>query len=112
MFSGTVCCSLGLLFSGKWRGLEVAIKTVIFSGVDQNTALVASEAAIASNLSHENVVSTYSHDIVDVQKAIGPEQGIYKFYLIQVHFHTSASLDTLVTLDIGPRQILNRYLQP
>ena len=65
----------------------MAIKTVIFSGVDQNTALVASEAAIASNLSHENVVSTYSHDIVDIQKANGPELGIYKFYLIQVIFY-------------------------
>lgn len=66
----------------------MAIKTVIFSsaGADQYTALVASEAAIASNLSHDNIVSTYSHDIVDVQKAVGPELGIYKFYLIQVRF--------------------------
>ena len=74
--------------AGKWRGLEVAIKTVVFSsgggGCDEYTQLVASEAAIASNLSHENIVSTYSHDIVEVQKTNGPENGIYKFYLIQV----------------------------
>jgi homoaconitase/3-isopropylmalate dehydratase large subunit len=64
----------------------VAIKTVIFSsaGGDKETALVASEAAIASNLSHRNIVATYSHDILDVQKSVGPELGIYKFYLIQV----------------------------
>jgi serine/threonine protein kinase len=75
-----------LATAGQWRGLEVAIKVVIFSsaGADQYTQLVASEAAIASNLTHDNIVSTYSHDIVDVQKSSGPELGIYKFYLIQV----------------------------
>ena len=64
----------------------MAIKTVVFTseGVDTQTARVASEAAIASNLSHPNVVATYSHDILDVQKSTGPELGIYKFYLIQV----------------------------
>jgi hypothetical protein len=64
----------------------VAIKTVVFTsaGGDAQAALVASEAAIAYNLSHRNVVATYSHDILDVQKSAGPELGIYKFYLIQV----------------------------
>lgn len=64
----------------------MAIKTVLFSsaGADQSLKLVASEAAIASNMSHENVVATYSHDVVDVQSTTGPELGIYKFYLIQV----------------------------
>lgn len=68
----------------------MAIKTVIFSsaGADQQMSVVASEAAIASNLSHANVVSTYSHDIVDVVKAAGPEPGIYKFYLVQVGPHS------------------------
>jgi hypothetical protein len=72
--------------AGRWQGLEVAIKTVIFSsaGGDKQTSLVASEAAIASNLSHKHIVATYSHDIVDVAKAVGPELGVYKFYLIQV----------------------------
>lgn len=75
-------------YAGKWRGLEVAIKTVIFSsaGGDAQTGFVASEAAIATNLFHRNVVATYSHDILDVAKAHGPELGVYKFYLIQVRF--------------------------
>lgn len=73
--------------AGEWKSLEVAIKTVIFSskGGDAETHRVAKEAAIASNLSHQNVVATYSHDIVDVQKSSGPELGIYKFCLIQVN---------------------------
>ena len=70
--------------AGAWRGLEVAIKTVVFPGADEQMAQVASEAAIASNLSHRNVVATYSHDIVDVVRAVGPEPGFYKFYLVQV----------------------------
>ena len=72
--------------AGEWRGLEVAIKTVIFTscGGDQQTDLVASEAAIASYLNHKNIVATYNHDIIDVAKAVGPELGVYKFYLIQV----------------------------
>ena len=78
----------------------MAIKTVVFSSAgtscDEYTQLVASEAAIASNLSHENVVSTYSHDIVEVQKANGPENGIYKFYLIQVRLCRSITLISAV----------------
>lgn len=85
--------------AGEWRGLEVAIKTVIFSssGIDsdQQTAVVASEAAIASNLVHPNIVATYSHDVLDVAKAVGPELGVYKFYLIQVRCARCALLAVL-----------------
>eukprot|EP00892_Ulva_mutabilis_P002024 jgi/Ulvmu1/11822/UM080_0033.1 len=75
----------GVVYHGQWRGLEVAIKTVIFSSSrdDEETAVVASEAAIASNLGHRNVVATYSHDILDVAKAVGHELAVFKFYLIQ-----------------------------
>ena len=64
----------------------MAIKTVVFSSeqADAQTSLVATEAAIASNLTHEHIVATYSHDIVGISQAVGPELGIYKFYLIQV----------------------------
>jgi hypothetical protein len=66
--------------------LEVAIKAVIFSseGGDGETAVAAREAAIAGNLSHPNVVATYSHEILDASKSVGPELGVCKFYLIQV----------------------------
>ena len=75
----------------------MAVKTVIFSSragvaLDKQTALVASEAAIASNLSHHNVVATYSHDIVDMARAVGPEPGVHKFYLIQVRTHACSFL--------------------
>jgi hypothetical protein len=54
--------------AGEWRKLAVAIKTVVFqNGEDDSyTKHVASEAAIASNLMHKNVVNTYSHDIRNI----------------------------------------------
>jgi hypothetical protein len=72
--------------SGEWRKLPVAIKTVVFQKGEDDayTSLVASEAAIASNLVHKNVVTTYSHDIRNINVGPGPEHGIYKFYLLQV----------------------------
>eukprot|EP00892_Ulva_mutabilis_P008546 jgi/Ulvmu1/6063/UM027_0041.1 len=75
----------GTVYHGEWRGLDVAIKTVIFQsgGGDQQTAVVATEAAIATNLVHRNIVATYSHDVLDVAQGVGPELGVYKFYLIQ-----------------------------
>lgn len=93
-----------VIAAGEWRGLEVAIKTVIFSsgGADRQMAQVSSEAAIASNLSHRHIVSTYSHDIIDVQKAVGPEKGVYKFYLIQVCF-VNRLLLALRSIPLGVR---------
>eukprot|EP00892_Ulva_mutabilis_P012786 jgi/Ulvmu1/9880/UM057_0035.1 len=77
----------GTVYHGEWRGLDVAIKTVIFQscGGDQQAIVVATEAAIATTLVHPNVVATYSHDILDVAKAVGNELGVFKFYLIQEH---------------------------
>ena len=73
------------LIAGHWRGLEVAIKTVIFQvGMTAaDTAQVASEAAIASNLVHENIVNTYNHDMCCLQDNDNNELEVYKFYLIQ-----------------------------
>lgn len=67
----------------------MAIKTVVFQKGEDDayTSLVASEAAIASNLVHKNVVTTYSHDIRNIIIGPGPEHSIYKFYLLQVRCH-------------------------
>lgn len=73
--------------AGSWRGLDVAIKTILFqSGPgDNQTAVVASEAAIASNLNHRHVAATYSHDICPFGESAQNELAVFKFYLIQVH---------------------------
>ena len=64
----------------------MAIKTVIFQSDESDNTMsrLASEAAIASNLSHVNVVAMYSHDICTVSSDAHNELDIYKFYLIQV----------------------------
>lgn len=73
--------------AGLWRGLPVAIKTILFQSEpqQQQTESIASEAAIASNLSHKNVVATYSHDIRSVDNpGATNELAVFKFYLVQV----------------------------
>jgi hypothetical protein len=100
------------MHAGEWRGLEVAIKTVLFQSGSAagkfdpaitsnnnaapgsrpqhapNAAAIASEAAIATNMAHRNIVATYSYDIVRVSGGdvgyMGVELGVYKLYLIQV----------------------------
>jgi hypothetical protein len=64
----------------------VAIKTVLFQSGESNhfATTVAGEAAIASNLSHRNVVATYSHDICHLNQPGSQELDIFKFYLVQV----------------------------
>lgn len=72
--------------AGQWRGVEVAIKTVVLSSddADQVTSSVAREAAIATNLGHANVVATYSHDVCVLPAPSPRELGVCKIYLIQV----------------------------
>jgi serine/threonine protein kinase len=73
--------------AGEWRRLPVAVKTVVFQGGlnEAHATLVASEAAIASNMTHRNVVATYSHDLrnITAPNSVGAEQCIFKFYLLQ-----------------------------
>ena len=65
----------------------MAVKTVVFQGgIDNAHAnLVASEAAIAINMKHKNIVGTYSHDLRNIteRESVGPEQSVFKFYLLQ-----------------------------
>ena len=85
------------MHAGEWRGLEVAIKTVLFqTGQSRRMAqAVAGEAAIASNLTHRNVVATYSHDICHVsQPGSQRELELFKFYLVQVRSHPERCIAT------------------
>ena len=77
---------------GEWRNMEVAIKSVLLEGDphDSATSAVAREAAIACNLSHPNIVATYTHDVACLGHGNGtgawPSTGpdAFRFYLIQV----------------------------
>lgn len=60
----------GTVYQGYWRGLEVAVKTVVFCGGEVSPGALkmpydraVAEAAICKSISHCNVVATYHHDI-------------------------------------------------
>jgi serine/threonine protein kinase len=77
--------AFGTVYRGEWRGLPVAIKTVVFQSTasDDQLALIASEAAISSSLVHHNIVATYAHDVKHITSESGLDAGLFKFHLIQ-----------------------------
>lgn len=66
--STTPRAPLHQVYKGKWRGLEVAVKTVLFSeqrnGTEQRAIM---EAAVCASVVHPNVVCTYHYDITPVR---------------------------------------------
>lgn len=80
--------------------MPVAIKVLLFHSDHAKVAEVASEAAIATNLTHSSLVATYSHDLHCLDNAataasptFPAEPKIFKLYLIQVR--RGISLGTL-----------------
>jgi serine/threonine protein kinase len=91
------------VFQARWRNLDVAVKTVLFSQQDsarQEKAIV--EAALATSVIHLNVVSVYHYDIKPVTSStthgalsalhieegdLGPKD--FKMYLVQELCQTS-----------------------
>ncbi|CAD7699863.1 unnamed protein product [Ostreobium quekettii] len=61
----------GVVYKGQWRGVPVAIKTVIFQDMADRAGRqrqrVVFEAAISSSISHRNLVQTYSYSFKKLQ---------------------------------------------
>jgi hypothetical protein len=77
------------MLAGTWRGLEVAIKSIIFEGPHSGglPSTAASEAAIASTLVHPNIVATYAHELRSVSSPVESavcELSVFRLYLVQV----------------------------
>ncbi|PNH03325.1 Serine/threonine-protein kinase ste-20 [Tetrabaena socialis] len=82
----------GTVYRGTWRGLEVAVKSMIFnsdSSVRQQQRPLL-EAAISSNLAHTNIVTTYSYELREVEHelaSLSPElarqRGGWRLLIIQ-----------------------------
>ncbi|GIL74765.1 hypothetical protein Vretifemale_4685, partial [Volvox reticuliferus] len=63
------------VYRGTWRGLDVAVKVIEFqdraAGNERLQARAMTEAAIAANIQHANIVTTYSYDI----RPVAPNDG-------------------------------------
>ncbi|KXZ49949.1 hypothetical protein GPECTOR_18g107 [Gonium pectorale] len=55
------------VYRGTWRGIDVAVKVIEFqdriAGDEKLRVRAMTEAAIAANIQHANIVTTYSYDI-------------------------------------------------
>lgn len=89
--------ALGQVYRGRWRELDVAVKTVIFSrrkgSGDGQEKRAIMEAVVTYTMEHPNIVATYHFDIKRVENLQGIEGAIqiedsscsdWKLYLIQV----------------------------
>ncbi|GAX73536.1 hypothetical protein CEUSTIGMA_g987.t1 [Chlamydomonas eustigma] len=67
--------SYGKVFKGRWKGREVAVKSVTLpsnmSGKERHRQMAVMEAAISSSLSHPNILQTHTYNL----KAFGAVTG-------------------------------------
>ncbi|KXZ50658.1 hypothetical protein GPECTOR_15g342 [Gonium pectorale] len=92
--------SYGVVYLGTWRGLSVAVKTIVVSDAaaaeSRARQRAVLEAAISMAMSHPNIVATYTYDlkplIHDPLEGAGPAHGesepgagleAYKLYIVQ-----------------------------
>ncbi|KAG2437375.1 hypothetical protein HXX76_006027 [Chlamydomonas incerta] len=55
--------AFGTVYRGQWQGLEVAVKTVVFSASSENRKRALQEAALCQSINHRNIVATYAVDV-------------------------------------------------
>jgi hypothetical protein len=86
------------VYRAIWKGLEVAVKTVVFQdrldalggGESEHVARIFEEVAIAANMSHPHIVNTFSHELKQMPSAHPGELVDYKLYLIQARLFFSS----------------------
>jgi len=97
----------GAVYKGSWKGLTVAVKTVVFTAhADSlnkplmNEARAVLEAAVCLSLSHPNIVSTYHYDVKPVCHNEDDKMGLdvqnpaaldnyWKLFLVLEYCHSS-----------------------
>lgn len=77
----------GTVHKGRWRNLDVAVKTVMFNRLDEERKHVVSEAALASSMSvHPNVVSTFYYEFKPIKSVQNSsEKALESLVIIEDH---------------------------
>ncbi|EFJ50908.1 hypothetical protein VOLCADRAFT_116621, partial [Volvox carteri f. nagariensis] len=82
----------GTVYRGTWRGLPVAVKSMVFNSDSsaRQQGRVLMEAAISSNLAHPNIVTTYSyelreveHELASISQELARQGGGWRLLIIQ-----------------------------
>ncbi|GLI58764.1 hypothetical protein VaNZ11_000344 [Volvox africanus] len=82
----------GTVYRGTWRGLPVAVKSMVFSNDSsaRQQSRVLMEAAISANLAHTNIVTTYSyelreveHELASISQELARQGGGWRLLIIQ-----------------------------
>uniref|UniRef100_A0A7S3R7F3 Protein kinase domain-containing protein n=1 Tax=Dunaliella tertiolecta TaxID=3047 RepID=A0A7S3R7F3_DUNTE len=120
----------GTVYKGTWKGLTVAVKTVLFTehtgseGKLPEKARAIMEAAVSTAISHPNLVSTYYYDIKPVYHDFNTGEGglqvtratqasgDWKLFLVLEYCH--CTLDSAMCTNLlhrGEMPIWDRVLQ-
>ncbi|GIL47131.1 hypothetical protein Vafri_4029 [Volvox africanus] len=82
----------GTVYRGTWRGLPVAVKSMVFSNDSsaRQQSRILMEAAISANLAHPNIVTTYSyelreveHELASISQELARQGGGWRLLIIQ-----------------------------
>ncbi|KAL6752544.1 hypothetical protein V8C86DRAFT_584686 [Haematococcus lacustris] len=68
--------AFGVVYKGTWKGLTVAVKTLVFTAlpsmpVSKRQQRAMTEAAICRTMQHPNIVATYAYDLQVLHAASG-----------------------------------------
>eukprot|EP00198_Chlamydomonas_reinhardtii_P002621 XP_001691957.1 predicted protein [Chlamydomonas reinhardtii] len=61
----------GVVYRGTWKGLPVAVKTVLVQGDSPQSRQFLLEAAISASLQHANIVTTYLYELRPLDEVDG-----------------------------------------
>ncbi|KAG2435796.1 hypothetical protein HXX76_006992 [Chlamydomonas incerta] len=61
----------GVVYRGTWKGLPVAVKTVLVQGDSPQSRQFLMEAAISASLQHANIVTTYLYELRPLDEVDG-----------------------------------------
>jgi len=96
--------AFGVVYRGTWRGLEVAIKRVLFqvmtnAGEERDRRQALREAAINATLDHANIVPTYTYDMQPLGGPPGSGSGSgvldWQMYIIQEYCDGGSLFDAI-----------------